>query len=90
MNNSQTVNTNTFRLFSKRPPTMSLHNQQNTKQNTKQNELSLEQQRKELLYWESQYEKMFEYIEKKRQDRINSRKMYSLFSINFKNRNNKQ
>ena len=91
MNNSQTVNANanvnTFRLFSKKLPTMSLHNPQNTKQK----EVPLEQQQKELLYWESQYEKMFEYIEKKRQDRINRRKMYTnLFSINLKNQNNKQ
>ena len=32
---------------------------------TKNKEASIKEQEKELLYWESQYEKMFEYIEKK-------------------------
>ena len=86
MNNSQTVIVNTLQLFSKKPTTTSLHN----KQNTKQKEIPLEQQQKELLYWESQYEKMFEYIEKKRQNRINTRKMYAnLSSMNLKNQSNK-
>ena len=48
-------------------------------------EASIEEQRKELLYWESQYEKLFDIIEKKRQYRLNKALMYSnMFSINLK------
>lgn len=52
-------------------------------------EASIEEQRKELLYWESQYEKLFDIIEKKRQYRLNKALMYSnMFSINLKNKQN--
>ncbi len=52
-------------------------------------EASIEEQRKELLYWESQYEKLFDIIEKKRQYRLNKSLMYSnMFSINLKNKQN--
>ena len=45
---------------------------------------SIEEQEKELLYWESQFEALFENIEKKRQDKLNRRIMYSnMFSINL-------
>mgnify|MGYP001358774731 FL=1 len=52
-------------------------------------EASIEEQTKELLYWESQYEKLFDIIEKKRQYRLNKALMYSnMFSINLKNKQN--
>jgi len=55
----------------------------------KQKELPIEEQEKELLYWESQYEKLFDNIEKKRQYRLKKRVMYSnMFSINLKNKQN--
>ena len=55
----------------------------------KQKELQIEEQEKELLYWESQYEKLFDNIEKKRQYRLKKRVMYSnMFSINLKNKQN--
>ena len=55
----------------------------------KQKELPIEEQEKELLYWESQYEKLFDNIEKKRQYRLKKRVMYTnMFSINLKNKQN--
>ena len=55
-------------------------------------EIPIEEQEKELLYWESQYEKLFDIIEKKRQYRLNKARMYiNMFSINLINKNqNKQ
>jgi len=48
---------------------------------TKNKEASIKEQEKELLYWESQYEKMFEYIEKKNLDRLNKQMIYrTMFS----------
>lgn len=45
---------------------------------------SIEEQEKELLYWESQFETLFDNIEKKRQDKLNRRSMYrNMFSINL-------
>ena len=55
----------------------------------KQKELPIEEQEKEQLYWESQYEKLFDNIEKKRQYRLKKRVMYTnMFSINLKNKQN--
>ena len=55
----------------------------------KQKELPIEEQEKELLYWESQYEKLFDNIEKKRQYRLKKTLMYTnMFSINLKNKQN--
>jgi len=55
----------------------------------KQKELPIEEQEKELLYWESQYEKLFDNIEKKRQYRLKKTLMYTnMFSINLKNKHN--
>ena len=49
--------------------------------NTINKESSIEEQEKELLYWESQYENMFKYIEKKKQDRLNKQIIYrTMFS----------
>ena len=49
--------------------------------NTINKESSIEEQEKELLYWESQYESMFKYIEKKKQDRLNKQIIYrTMFS----------
>ena len=51
-------------------------------------EIPIEEQEKELLYWESQYEKLFDIIEKKRQYRLNKARMYNnMFSINLVNKN---
>jgi len=45
---------------------------------------SIEEQEKELLYWESQFETLFDNIEKKRQDKLNRPSMYrNMFSINL-------
>ena len=45
---------------------------------------SIEEQEKELLYWESQFETLFDNIEKKRQDKLNRQSMYrNMFSINL-------
>ena len=49
---------------------------------------SIEEQEKELLYWESQFETLFDNIEKKRQDKLNRRSMYrNMFSINLQTHN---
>jgi hypothetical protein len=55
-------------------------------------EIPIEEQEKELLYWESQYDKLFDIIEKKRQHRLNKARMYmNMFSINLINKQqNKQ
>jgi hypothetical protein len=51
-------------------------------------EIPIEEQEKELLYWESQYDKLFDIIEKKRQYRLNKARMYNnMFSINLVNKN---
>mgnify|MGYP001457811934 CR=1 FL=1 len=54
-------------------------------------ETPIEEQEKELLYWESQYDKLFDIIEKKRQDRSNKIRTYNnicSFSLTNKNQNN--
>jgi len=74
---------NKMRLFTVLPNT-------NTNTVTKTSNLvkppppSIEEQEKELLYWESQFETLFDNIEKKRQDKLNRRSMYrNMFSINL-------
>ena len=74
---------NKMRLFTVLPNT-------NTNPLTKTSNLvkplppSIEEQEKELLYWESQFETLFDNIEKKRQDKLNRRSMYrNMFSINL-------
>ena len=48
-------------------------------------EMSIEEQEKELLYWESQYEQLFDKIEKKNKDKFKRRQMYNnMFSINLR------
>ena len=50
-------------------------------------ETPIEEQEKELLYWESQYDKLFDIIEKKRQDRSNKIRMYNnICSFNLTNK----
>ena len=54
-------------------------------------EMSIEEQEKELLYWESQYEQLFDKIEKKNKDKFKKRQMYNnMFSINLQINYNKQ
>ena len=55
-------------------------------------EIPIEEQEKELLYWESQYDKLFDIIEKKIQHRSNKIQMYNnICSFNLTNKNqNKQ
>ena len=54
-------------------------------------EMSIEEQEKELLYWESQYEQLFDKIEKKNKDKFKRRQMYNnMFSINLQTNYNKQ
>ena len=74
---------NKMRLFTVLPNT-------NTNTVTKTSNLvkppppSIEEQEKELLYWESQFETLFDNIEKKRQDKLNRQSMYrNMFSINL-------
>ena len=74
---------NKMRLFTVLPNT-------NTNTVTKTSNLvkppppSIEEQEKELLYWESQFETLFDNIEKKRQDKLNRPSMYrNMFSINL-------
>lgn len=72
---------NKMRLFTVLPNTNTL-----TKTSTlvKPPPPSIEEQEKELLYWESQFERLFDNIEKKRQDKLNRRTMYrNMFSINL-------
>ena len=76
---------NKMRLFTVLPNTNT-----NTNTVTKTSNLvkplppSIEEQEKELLSWESQFETLFDNIEKKRQDKLNRRSMYrNMFSINL-------
>ena len=80
---------NKMRLFTVLPNTNT-----NTNTVTKTSNLvkplppSIEEQEKELLYWESQFETLFDNIEKKRQDKLNRRTMYrNMFSINLQTHN---
>ena len=69
---------------------MKLFNNKNPVSNNIQlspKEIPIEEQEKELLYWESQYDKLFDIIEKKRQHRLNKARMYmNMFSINLINK----
>jgi hypothetical protein len=58
--------------------------------NTINKESSIEEQEKELLYWESQYENMFKYIEKKKQDRLNKQIIYRTMFSKIKISQNKR
>ena len=74
---------------------MKLFNNKKPVSNPKQlspKEIPIEEQEKELLYWESQYDKLFDIIEKKIQHRSNKIQMYNnICSFNLTNKNqNKQ
>ncbi len=72
---------NKMRLFTVLPNTNTLTKASNL---VKPLPPSIEEQEKELLYWESQFETLFDNIEKKRQDKLNRRTMYrNMFSINL-------
>lgn len=72
---------NKMRLFTVLPNTNTLTKTSNL---VKPLPPSIEEQEKELLYWESQFETLFDNIEKKRQDKLNRRTMYrNMFSINL-------
>jgi hypothetical protein len=56
----------------------------------KKKEPSIEEQEKELLHWESQYEQFFDKAEKNIVDKLKRRKMYkTMFSINLQTHHNK-
>lgn len=76
---------NKMRLFTVLPKTNTNTNiTKKQSNNVKPPPPSIEQQEKELLYWESQFETLFDNIEKKRQDKLNRRTMYrNMFSINL-------
>lgn len=72
---------NKMRLFTTLPNTTTTKKTSNL---AKPPPPSIEEQEKELLYWESQFETLFDNIEKKRQDKLNRLAMYrNMFSINL-------
>ena len=72
---------NKMRLFTTLPNTTTTKKTSNL---VKPPPPSIEEQEKELLYWESQFETLFDNIEKKRQDKLNRLAMYrNMFSINL-------